>query len=225
MQTLTRLSLYAGLIFLATLLAFGQHSSDFERGTIVAVVQDSSSRDVGSVRYDVSVQIRNTIYTVLYTPPNGAKSVEYATGIDFLFLVGKNTLTFQSNLTGSTELPILRTETLPDRPTLDWSKAPGQYFSMKMQHLSESLQLSADQQSKIKPIVEQEAGEAGQVIFTSAVPRNERLDRWGKIVHSSDGKMKPILSQAQWEKLQEFRKQQKQELEELIAKQNSANER
>lgn len=198
-------------------------SSEYERGTIVAVVRHPSSQKLNLFRYDVSVQIRNTIYTVLYTPPNGAQSIEYSTGIDLLFLIGKTTLTFPSKLTGTTELPILRTETVADKSALDWSKAPSQYFSLKLQHLSESLDLSADQQAKIKPIVEQETGEAAQVIFTSVIPRKERLDRWGKIVHSSDQKMKTILSQAQWDKLQGIRKQQRQELKELIAQQDSRN--
>jgi hypothetical protein len=189
----------------------------YERGTIVAVARHSGSENTDVVRYDVSIQIRDTIYVVLYTPPNGANSVEYAAGIDMLFLVGRDTLTFNSNISGTTEMPILRTETVPTKSVLDWSKAPSQYFSMKMQHLSQSLDLTADQQAKIKPIVEQEAGDAGQVCFTTTIPLQERLNRWEKIVHSSDEKMKSILSQTQWQKLQEMRKQQKQELKKLMA--------
>jgi len=195
----------------------------YERGTIIAVARHSTPDNSEVVRYDVSVQIRDTIYVALYTPPNGANSAEYAAGIDMLFLVGKDTLTFNSKLSGTTEMPILRTEVVPARSVLDWSKAPSQYFSMKMQNLSERLDLSADQLAKIKPIVEQEAGEAGEVCFTTTIPRQDRLNRWEKIVHSSDGKMKSILSQAQWQKLQEMRKQQKQELKELMANEGPRN--
>jgi len=173
------------------------------------------------VRYDVSLKIRNTMYVVLYTPPNGANSVEYAAGIDMLFLVGKDSVTFNSKMTGTTAMPILRTESLPEEPVLDWSKAPGKYFSMKLQHLSESLDLSSDQRSRIKPIIEQEAGEAAQVCFTSTLSVQDRLNRWEMIVHSSDDKMKPVLSQAQWQTLQEIRKEQKQELKQLMAKRKS----
>ena len=212
------------LLFLIGTAAPCQNSGQYERGTVIAVARHESSpgengREV--VRYDVSVKIRNTIYVVLYTPPNGANSVEYSAGIDFLFLVGETTLTFNSKLSGTTEMPILRTESLAQQPVLDWSKAPGQYFAMKMENLSQTLGLSVDQQTRIKPILEQEAAEAGQVCFTPTVPPKERLNRWDKVVRASDAKMKPFLSQTQWEKLHEIRKQQKQEIKELIAKNNN----
>jgi hypothetical protein len=136
-------------------------------------------------------------------------------------LVGQDTLTFQSKLSGTTEVPILQRKDLPAQDVLDWSKAPSQYFAMKMRHLSSSLDLSDDQQARIKPIAEQEAGEAGQVCFNPIVPRKERLKQWEKIVRASDTKMKPILSQDQWDRLQEIRKQQKRDLEELIAKKDA----
>lgn len=209
------------LVHVAVASALGQSSSgEYEKGTIMAVVRHpEAAGDVA--RYDVSLKIRNTMYMVLYTPPNGANSVEYAAGIDMLFLVGKDSVTFNSKITGTTTMPILRTESLPEEPVLDWSKAPGEYFSMKLQHLSEGLDLSSDQRSRIKPIIEQEAGEAAQVCFTSTISVQDRLNRCEMIVHSSDEKMKSVLSQAQWQKLQEIRKEQKQELKQLITKRKS----
>jgi hypothetical protein len=201
-------------------------SSTYERGTIVAVTRHQNGPGEGDqevAKYEVSVQVRNRIYIVLYTPPNGANSVEYAAGIDLLVLVGQDTLTFPSKLTGTTEVPILRKEALPEKPVLDWSKAPSQYFAMKMQHLSDSLDLSQDQQAKVKPIVEQEAAEAGQALFTTVIPKKERLKKWEKIVKSSDTKMKPILTQVQWDKLQGIRKEQKREVKDLMTKSDKAN--
>jgi Spy/CpxP family protein refolding chaperone len=93
---------------------------------------------------------------------------------------------------------------------------------MKMKNLTDSLNLSEEQQKKIKPIAEQETSEASSVIFTPVVSRKDRLAKWEKIVHSSDAKMKPILSEAQWQKLLEIRKDQKRELRELIAQKESA---
>ena len=210
------------LTCIAILPTVGQTSSPkYERGTIVAVAPRQTAPGDAITQYDVSIQVRDTTYVVLYTPPNGANGVEYAAGIDLLVLVGQDKLTFPSKLTGTTEVPILRRETRPAQSVLDWSKAPSQYFAMKMEHLSESLDLSDDQRARIKPIAEQETGEAGQVCFTTTIPRKERLKRWGKIVHSSDAKMKPILSQTQWEKLQQIRKQQKQDLQHLIAKKDA----
>jgi hypothetical protein len=144
--------------------------------------------------------------------------VEYSVGHEFLFCVGENTLKFPDKFGGNTELPIVATKKLPPEPVIDWSKAPGQYFVMKMKNLSTSLNLSDEQQVGIKPIAEQESADAGAVIFTPAVSRKERLSQWEKIVRSSDVKMRPILTTEQWGKLQEMRKNQKQELRDLIAK-------
>jgi hypothetical protein len=61
----------------------------------------------------------------------------------------------------------------------------------------------------------------GQVCFTSTIPRKQRLEHWQKIVRASDAKMRPNLSQTQWEKLQQLRKEQKQELKDLLAEEKA----
>lgn len=194
-------------------------SSKYQPGTIMAVEphEDASSGDNQSLQYEVSVRIDDNVYEVLYTPRNGMNTVEYSVGHEFLFRVGRNTLTFPEKFGDNTELPIIGTKKLPPQPAIDWSKAPGQYFIMKMRNLSTNLNLSDEQQTRIKPIAEQETSEAGGVIFTPVVSRKERLSKWEKIVRSSDEKMKPILTQEQWQKLQEMRKDQKRELKDLIA--------
>jgi Spy/CpxP family protein refolding chaperone len=178
----------------------------------------ASSGDDEFAQYDISVRIDGTVYVVLYTPPKGANIVEHAVGHEFLFRVGANTLTFPERFGTNTELPILATTKLPPQPAIDWSKAPGQYFVMKMKNLSTSLSLSDEQQARIKSIAEQESAEAGAVIFTPVVSRKERLRQWEKIVRASDTKMKSVLTEEQWRKLQEIRKDQKRELKDLIAK-------
>jgi hypothetical protein len=162
----------------------------------------------------------------LYTPPNGLKSVEYAPGIEMLFSVGKDTVTFNSTFSGKTEVPILRREVLPAQSGLDWSKAPGQYFSIKLKHLSETLDLSQDQQARIKPILQQEAGELGPYWDNPVISRKDKLVKLEKIVLASDAKIRPLLSQIQLQKLQELRKEQSQELKQRIAgKPQSSSER
>ncbi len=198
-------------------------SPKYEPGTILAVERHQArdpDRDNGSVRYDVTVRIGDTDYVALFTPAYGSNTVEYTPGLQFLFSVGKDTLTLATpgKRDGNTEMPILRTTKRPPEPALDWSKAPSQYFSMKMKNLVAELNLTEEQQAKIKPIAEQESGEAGGVIFTDVVPRKERMSQWEQIVRKSDAKMKAILTQAQWQKLQEIRKNQKSELTELISK-------
>ncbi len=197
-------------------------SPKYEPGTILAVErhQATETGDNEPVRYDVTVRIGDTDYVALFTPTYGSNTVEYTPGMQMLFSVGDGKLILATPGTrdGNTELPILRTTKQPPEPALDWSKAPSQYFSMKMKNLVTTLNLTEEQQSKIKPIAEQESAEAGGVIFTDVVPLKERMSQWEKLVRKSDAKMKPILTEAQWQKLQEIRKDQKSELTELIAK-------
>lgn len=202
-------------------------ATKYQPGTIVEVRPhqgESPSSTDERKQYDVSVKIGNAIYVVLYTPESGSNSVEYSSGLELLFLVGKNTITFPNRFGENLELPILQTKQLPPQPAIDWSKAAGQYFSMKMNNLSTSLNLSEDQKAKIKPIAEQESAEAGHVCFTPVVPPKERLKQWEKIVRSSDEKMKPILSEAQWQKLQQMRTEQRQELRDLAAAKEAQNQ-
>ena len=202
--------------------AFQNSSSDYVRGTITAVVKHENApaehpSDVS--QYDVSIKVGNTVYVVLYTPPNGANSVEYVAGIDLLVLVGESTLTFNSKLSGTTEVPILRRQLLAEDTSSVWSKSPGEYFSTKLQHLSESLQLSRDQEKQIRPILEQESAEVGQIWANPVLTRKDKLNRYEKIVQSSDKKLKPILTPDQLQKLLEMRKEQKEELKKLNAEQ------
>lgn len=215
-----------GVILLCvSALALGQStSSKYQPGTITAVsayqnAPGDAAEDVP--RYDISVKIGNVLYVVLYTPLHGANSVKYSAGIEMLFSVGTDTLIFNSKLSGTTELPILRREVLPAEEVLDWSKAPGQYFTMKQQHLFEALGLTDDQQTKIKPILEQESGEAGMILWTPVGSPKDRFKQYEKIVRASDAKIKPFLTSTQVDKLQQLRKQQRPEVKRLIAQQNA----
>jgi len=193
-------------------------AAKYQPGTITAVTRHQNTAaegDPGIARYEVSIKVGNTIYVGLYTPPDGSNQVEYSAGLERLVSIGTDTLTLPSR-SGTVEVPILRRETLPAQSGFDISKAPGQYFTMKMQNLTENLNLTDEQQTKIKPIVEQERGEVGAECFTPTIPRKERFKKWEKIVLASDTKMKPILTSAQWQKLQDIRKEQKQDLKKIL---------
>ena len=209
------------LICIAALASLGQTSSaKYQPGTITAVTVHQSAPGEGSAdvtRYDVSVKVRNVVYLVLFTPRNGDNIVEHSAGFEMLFLVGDKTLTFNGKGFGSVEVPILRTETLPAESGIDWSKAPSQYFSMKQRHLSEALDLTDDQQAKVKPLIEHESAEAGSILWTPVVSPKDRLKQYQKIVKASDAKIRPLLSRTQVAKLGELRKQQRVEVKELIA--------
>ncbi len=212
------------LILIAT-TAFSQTSgSKYQPGTITAVAlhQGAPGEQASALaQYDVSVKVGNTVYVVLYAPPNGANGVEYAAGFDTLVLVGTDTLTINNKLSAKTEVPILRREVLPAQSGLDLSKIPGQYFTMKQQHLSQVLELSDDQRTKIRPILEQESGEASQFLGSPVLSRKEQLKRWEKLVQASDEKLKPFLSSNQVGKLQQMRREQKQDLKKIIADANT----
>ncbi len=209
------------LICICALASFGQTSSaKWQPGTITAVDVHRSApgeADSDATRYDVSVKIGNVVYVVLFSPRNGSNSVEYSRGLEMLFLVDGNTMTFNSRASGTIKMPISRKETLPAESGIDWSMAGSQYFTMKQQHLAEALELTDKQQTQIKPFIEQESGEAGMILWTPVVPAKDRLKQFEKIVKASDAKIKPFLTPVQVTKLVEIRKQQKVELEELIA--------
>ncbi len=90
---------------LLTLAALGQSTSKYQ----VAIITEVKARQVSAsdtTSYDVSVKVRDTIYVVLYTPPLGELPPKYATGLELLVLVGKNTITYNDMLGRSLQVPI-----------------------------------------------------------------------------------------------------------------------
>jgi hypothetical protein len=207
------------LIPISLATVFAQSAAKYVPGTITVVTPHQSiAGEQGSAvpQYDVSVKVGNIVYVVLYTPPNGANGVEYAAGFSMLVSVGTDTLIINNKLAAKTEVPILRREVLPAEKAIDLSKIPSQYFSMKQQHLSQILELSEDQRIKIKPILEQESGEASQFLGNPVLSRKEQVNRWEKLVRASDEKLKPFLTPAQVGRLHQLRQEQKQDLKKII---------
>lgn len=196
-------------------MALSQNSSQYQPGTIMKVVKHPSATGQNQ-QYDVSVKVLNTMYTVLYTPPPGMNSVEYFSGLQILVLVKKDALVFNSRVSGTTEVPILARETLAGDNGIDFSQAPSQYYSMKLRNLSDKLALSEDQQARIQPILEQEAGELNYVWGNPSLSQKDKIERLRRAVNTSDRKMKPLLTQAQWGKLENMRQQQERELNQRL---------
>ena len=201
--------------------ALSQPSSDYQPGTIMKVVRHSGA-PADNLQYEVSVKVSDTLYTVLYTPPPGVNSVEYSQGLQILVLVKDHSLVFNSRVSGTTEVPILGRESLASESDIDFSKAPSQYYSMKLQNLSERLDLSKEQQTRIKPILEQEAGELNYVWGNPVLSQKDKLEKVRRAVHTSDQEMKPLLSQRQWDKLERMRQEQQQEISQRLKQQNAA---
>ena len=97
------------LVCLSTLSALGQSASKYQLGTITAVKPHQSAGESRSdaISYDVSLRVGDTVYVVLYTPPLGVNTVNYAAGREVLVLVGKKTITYNDILGRSFEVPIV----------------------------------------------------------------------------------------------------------------------
>ena len=110
------------LVCLTALPTFSQSTSKWVVGTItdVRIHQTPNPDDFGTVSYDVSVKVGNTVYVVLYTPPLGEETVKYAGGRDLLVLVGKSTIRYNDMLGQSHDVPIesQRPTTKPTSPRL-----------------------------------------------------------------------------------------------------------
>jgi hypothetical protein len=100
-------------IYLTMFSALGQSTPKYQVGTITEVKthQTGGSATTDTTTYDVSVKVGDTIYVVLYTPPQGQETVKYAAGRELLVLVGKRTIRYNDILGQSFEVPIESQET------------------------------------------------------------------------------------------------------------------
>ena len=98
-------------------------SSRYQTATITGVALHPNAPGESSVaRYDVTLKMGNNVYVVLYTPPQGQNTVEYAAGMEVLVLVDNDSIRF-SKLGTSGEAPIERREALsqsPSRKQVSW---------------------------------------------------------------------------------------------------------
>jgi hypothetical protein len=114
------------LVCLTALPTFSESTSKWVVGTItdVRIHQTPDPGDFGTVSYDVSVKVGNTVYVVLYTPPLGEETVKYAGGRDLLVLVGKSTIRYNDMLGQSHDVPI-ESQRPTAKPTSPRLASPG----------------------------------------------------------------------------------------------------
>jgi len=98
-------------------------------------------------------------------------------------------------------------------PTLE-NIANMDFFSTRMDRMTEMLKLTPEQQTKIKPILEQESGELSVLRGNPSISDREKLQRLKKSVLKADDKMKPILTADQWQTLESVRAKQKEDVKE-----------
>jgi Spy/CpxP family protein refolding chaperone len=90
------------------------------------------------------------------------------------------------------------------------------YFTAKMQNLSDELHLNQSQQTRLRPIAEQETAYIEQIRLNPVLSLEDKFKRLQTIVKNSDNQMKHFLSAQQWQKLQSLRKDQKANLENYV---------
>jgi hypothetical protein len=86
------------------------------------------------------------------------------------------------------------------------------YFTTKIENLTNKLNLTPDQQDKLRPVAEQEVGYLEEIRGNAVLSREQKIKKLEEIVRRSDQQMKPFLSADQWEKLEALRKEQKEQL-------------
>jgi hypothetical protein len=84
-------------------------AAKYQIATVVAVGPHSSAAQPDSTApsYDISLQVGNTVYVVLYTPRLDLQTVKYAAGRQVLVSVGKDSVTYNDISGNSFKLPIL----------------------------------------------------------------------------------------------------------------------
>ena len=94
-------------------------SAKYQIATIVAVKPHSSdaNTDSSTASYDVSMQIGNTIYVVLYTARLGQQTAKYAAGRQVLVLVGEKSLTYNDISGNTVELQIITRKIIAAAPS------------------------------------------------------------------------------------------------------------
>lgn len=86
------------------------------------------------------------------------------------------------------------------------------YFTHRTETLKQQLNLTAAQQAKIKPLVEQETGELMQEVCNPATSKKHQLARMKDILQESERRMRPVLSAEQYQQLPQLREKMMQEL-------------
>jgi Spy/CpxP family protein refolding chaperone len=92
----------------------------------------------------------------------------------------------------------------------------------RLQAMAQQLQLTEPQKEQIMPILVEEAPKVKAVKADTTLPQNEKLAKLMQIRNETNGKIRPILTPPQQQKLDQMRAQQRQQmLQELTAAKNA----
>lgn len=81
---------------------------------------------------------------------------------------------------------------------------------MRLQHMTRMLDLSSDQQAKIKPILENESQQMQSLHQDTSMSQQDRMAKMREIRQSTMSQIKPILTAEQQQKLQQMRQEHMQ---------------
>ena len=112
------ITLSIALFILAPVASPGRTTKKWVTGTIMDVKRHDAKEEPSTAdRWDVSVQVGDTIYVVLVTAPPGNAGIEYRKGMDKNVLVGEKTITFNDLLGRTYVMPIINTRPATRRST------------------------------------------------------------------------------------------------------------
>lgn len=84
------------------------------------------------------------------------------------------------------------------------------YFSNRMAKIIDQLHLTGDQETKVKPIIEQEVGLLEGVHGNPVLSRREKLKKYWTIIRKTNSTLKPILTTEQLAAFQSMQAEQKE---------------
>ena len=82
----------------------------------------------------------------------------------------------------------------------------------KLQGMATALQLTDDQKAKIKPILMAEAPKIQALKADTSMPQMQKMKQMKQLADGVDAKIKPILTPEQYQKFQEMRMQQRDQM-------------
>ena len=82
----------------------------------------------------------------------------------------------------------------------------------KLQKMATELQLTDDQKAQIKPILMEEAPKIKALKEAPSMPQMQKMMQMKKLADGVDAKMKPILTPEQYQKFQQMRMQQRDQM-------------
>ena len=87
--------------------------------------------------------------------------------------------------------------------------APRQAALSQVQRMVDQLDVTADQKAKLDPLLEEDAKQIRALRDDASLSAEDRQKKRAEIRKATDAKIKPILTDEQWKKLEQLREERK----------------